>query len=231
MNTAVIWSRIAQLHYEDLYEICLHRTALKNLLPKVPFDHKDCVVAASNFFEDIQPNLRKDNIRTDSMEAENEFLEKYLDLQIPDHLSNRFRRSSSRKVRNKRIGFDQGVPIFQPQAGTRLEDWYLCVLQNPEHSNTTAHLFHVCPYKTSKDCLPYQNISHIPFPSQDEYIQGEEDLLSDDPIHITQGGKILLDVPGGNSTLFDPEVDELTSLKHVNNLDTKPKPWPKRNES
>ena len=29
MNTAVIWSRIAQLHYEDLYEIGLHLTAQK----------------------------------------------------------------------------------------------------------------------------------------------------------------------------------------------------------
>jgi hypothetical protein len=41
MNTAVIWSRIAQLHYEDLYEIGLHLTALKNLLPRVPMDNHD----------------------------------------------------------------------------------------------------------------------------------------------------------------------------------------------
>jgi hypothetical protein len=39
MNTAVILSRIAQLHYEDLYEIRLHLTALKNLLPRVPMDN------------------------------------------------------------------------------------------------------------------------------------------------------------------------------------------------
>ena len=47
MNTAVIWSRIAQLHYEDLYEIGLHLTALKNLLPRVPMDNRDRVVAVS----------------------------------------------------------------------------------------------------------------------------------------------------------------------------------------
>jgi hypothetical protein len=57
MNTAVIWSRIAQLHYEDLYAIGLHLTALKNLLPLVPLDNRDRVVAASNFFTNIQPNL------------------------------------------------------------------------------------------------------------------------------------------------------------------------------
>ncbi len=61
MNTAVIWSRIAQLHYEDLYEIGLHLTALKNLLPRRPMDNRDRVVAASNFFTNIQPNVRKDN--------------------------------------------------------------------------------------------------------------------------------------------------------------------------
>jgi hypothetical protein len=40
MNTAVIWSSITQLHYEDLYEIGLHLSTLKNLLPKVPFDNR-----------------------------------------------------------------------------------------------------------------------------------------------------------------------------------------------
>jgi hypothetical protein len=56
-------------------------TALKNLLPRVPLDNQDQVVAASNFFTNIQPNMRKDNMITDNMEAENEFLEKYPDLQ------------------------------------------------------------------------------------------------------------------------------------------------------
>ena len=102
MNTVVIWSRIAQLNYEDLYEIVLHLTALKNLLPRVPMDNRDRVVAASNFFTNIQPNMRKDNLITDNMEAENEFLEKYPDLEIPDHLSKRYRRSTPAKIKRKR---------------------------------------------------------------------------------------------------------------------------------
>ena len=51
MNTAVIWTRIAQLHYEDLYEIGLSLAALKSLLPKLPFDSRDRIVATSNFFK------------------------------------------------------------------------------------------------------------------------------------------------------------------------------------
>lgn len=60
MNTAVIWTRIAQLHYEDLYDIGLNLAALKGLLPKLPFDNRDQIVATSNFFKNIQPQVRKD---------------------------------------------------------------------------------------------------------------------------------------------------------------------------
>ena len=89
MNTVVVWTRIAQLHFEDLYEIGLHLSALKSLLPRLTYDNCDRVVAASNFFKNIQTNIRKDNVITDNMEVENEFLEQYPDLQIPDHLSQR----------------------------------------------------------------------------------------------------------------------------------------------
>jgi hypothetical protein len=86
MNITVIWSHIAHLQYEDLYEIGFHLSTLKNILPKVPFDNRDKVVVPSNSFKNIQPNLQKDNLKTDNMEIEKEFPEQYPDLQISDHL-------------------------------------------------------------------------------------------------------------------------------------------------
>jgi hypothetical protein len=90
MNNTVIWTRFAQLHYEDLYEIGLNLASLKSLLPKLPFDNRDRIVATSNFFKNIQPHMRKNNIIADDHEVENDFLEQYPDLQVPNHVSQRF---------------------------------------------------------------------------------------------------------------------------------------------
>jgi hypothetical protein len=178
MNTAVIWSRIAQLHYQDLYEIGLHLTALKNLLPRVPMDNCDRVVAASNFFNNIQPNVRKENVITDSMAAENEFLEKYPDLEIPNHLSKRFRRSTAFNKKRKSRRFDRGINLFQPPAGTRLEDWFFFERTSARNGNTTSYWFHVCPHKLARQCVQFQNFSHIPVKNHAWY-EGE-DGWSDD---------------------------------------------------
>jgi hypothetical protein len=183
MNTAVIWSQIAQLHYEDLYKIGLHLTALKNLLPRVPLENRDRVVAASNFFTNIQPNMRKDNMITDNMEAENEFLEKYPDLQIPDHLSKRFRRSASQKIKKKCRRFDRGINLFQPPAGTQLEDWFFFEGVSARNGNTTSYCFHVCPHESAKQCAHLRNISNIPVENHAWYGEGEDGCPM---IHIMQ---------------------------------------------
>ena len=156
MNSAVVWSRIAQLHYEDLYEIGLHLSALKHLLPKVHLDQRERVVATSNFFKNIQPNVRKDNIITDSMEVENEFLEQYPDLHVPDHMAQRLKRSARKNIQSK-LRFDQGMTLFEAPFGTRLEDWYL---HNPMDPNEERYWVHNCPKNTSVKCVSRHN--HIP---------------------------------------------------------------------
>ncbi len=155
MNTAVIWTRIAQLHYEDLYEIGLSLASLKSLLPKLAFDSRDRIIATSNFFKNIQPNMRKDNLISDDHEVENEFLEQYPDLQLPDHLSQRLRRSPKHK--ESRFRFDQGMPLFQPPGDTRLEDWFLMKVQDNVYQD--SYWFHVCPPNSSPACK-----SHAPVP-------------------------------------------------------------------
>ncbi len=222
MNTAVIWSRIAQLHYEDLYEIGLHLTALKNLLPRVPMDNRDRVVAASNFFTNIQPNVRKDNVITDSMAAENEFLEKYPDLDVPDHLSKRFRRSAlfNRKKRKRR--FDRGINLFQPPAGTRLEDWFFFEGTSARSGNTTSYWFHVCPYKTVKQCSQFANLSYIMAENHAWYeTESGENGWSDDHYYSNPDGFESINDP---SDIFSPTTENpLTAIRHLNNLDAKPK--------
>jgi hypothetical protein len=142
MNNAVIWIRISQLHYEDLYNIGLNLTCLKSLLPKLPPGNWDQIVimATSNFYKNIQPHMRKDNIIANDHEVENEFLEHYPDLQIPNHLSQRFLRSFTTK--SKRLRFDQGISLFQPPAGTQLEVWFLMKVQ--ENTPQDSYWFHVC---------------------------------------------------------------------------------------
>ncbi len=218
MNTAIIWSRIAQLHYEDLYEIGLHLTALKNLLPRVPMDNRDRVVAASNFFTNIQPNMRKDNQITDNMEAENEFLEKYPDLEIPDHLSKRYRRSALGKVKRKRKRFDRGINLFQPPAGTRLEDWFFFE-GTSRNGNTSSYWFHVCPFLTNRQCSQFQNMSHIPVENH-AWDEDENGWLDDSYYpnkEVLDGFVVATSEPHPATGSF------ITSLKHVNNLDIKPK--------
>ncbi len=160
MNNAVIWTRIAQLHYEDLYEIGLNLASLKSLLPKLPFDNRDRIVATSNFFKNIQPHMRKDNIITDDHEVENDFLEKYPDLQVPNHLSQRFRRSFTTK--SKRLRFDQGISLFQPPAGTRLEEWFLMKVQ--ENVPQDSYWFHVCPPENNTTCKYHHPIPQVALP-------------------------------------------------------------------
>jgi hypothetical protein len=222
MNTAVIWSRIAQLHYEDLYEIGLHLAALKNLLPRVPMDNRDRVVAASNFFTNIQPNVRKDNVITDSMAAENEFLEKYPDLEVPDYLSKRFCRSTIFNKKKKRRRFDRGINLFQPPAGTRLEDWFFFEGTSARNGNTTSYWFHVCPYKSSKQCVQFQNLSHIPVENHAWYeVEKGENGWSDDSYYTNPDSFESFDDP---SDPFNPTTETpLTAIKHINSLDTKPR--------
>ena len=160
MNTAVVWTRIAQLHFEDLYEIGLHLSALKSLLPRLTYDNRDRVVAASNFFKNIQPNLRKDNVITDNMEVENEFLEQYPDLQIPDHLSQRMKRSTT-QPKEGRLRFDRGFQLFQAPPGTRLEDWYLCTPPKNRESET-PYWFYVCPFSEARKCTHPEHIPMAP---------------------------------------------------------------------
>jgi hypothetical protein len=177
------------------------------------------VVAASNFFTNIQPNVRKDNVITDSMAAENEFLEKYPDLEIPDHLSKRFRRSTIFNKKKKRRRFDRGINLFQPPAGTRLEDWFFFEGTSARDGNTTSYWFHVCPYKPGRKCDQFQNLSHIPVENHAWY--EDEDGWSDELYYprkeTFESFVIISEHP--NPT---PETP-LTAVKYINNLDAKPK--------
>jgi hypothetical protein len=160
MNTAVVWTRIAQLHFEDLYEIGLNLAALKSLLPRVPLENRDRIVASANFFKNIQPLMRQDNIITDDHEVENEFLEKYPDLHVPNHLSKRFRRSF--RTRMKRTRFDHGMSIFHPPNHTRLEDWFLMKVQ--ENTFQDSYWFHVCMPEGNETCQNHPPIPQVLVP-------------------------------------------------------------------
>jgi hypothetical protein len=182
-------------------------------------DNRDRVVAASNFFTNIQPNERKDNVITDSMAAENEFLEKYPDLEIPDHLSKRFRRSTSPNIKRKHRRFDRAINLFQPPAGTRLEDWFFFEGTSARDGNTTSYWFHVCPHKTAKQCAQFQNISHILVENHAWY--EDEDGWSGDSYYpnadVFESFVIVTDQPDPTSG------SPLTAIKYINNLDVKPK--------
>jgi hypothetical protein len=182
-------------------------------------DNRDRVVATSNFFTNIQSNVRKDNVITDSMAAENEFLEKYPDLEIPDHLSKRFRRSSAINVKRKRRRFDRGINLFQPPAGTRLEDWFFLEGTSAHDGNTTSYWFHVCPHKSNKPCAQFQNLSHIPVENHAWY--EAKDGWSDESYYpnteVCESFVIITDQP--NPTSGSP----LTAIKYINNVDVKPK--------
>jgi hypothetical protein len=182
-------------------------------------DNQDRVVAASNFFTNIQPNIRKDNLITDNMEAENEFLEKYPDLEIPDHLAKHFRRSAAANAKRKRRRFDRGINLFQPPAGTRLEDWFFFEGTSARDGNTTSYWFHVCPHKSTRQCSQFQNLSHIPVENHAWY--EAEDGRSDESYYpntdVFESFVIVTNQPDPTSG------SPLTAIKYINNLDVKPK--------
>ena len=64
--SAVSWTKMAQLHLEDITDIREHIDALRNMLPDRPSDNANRIFHDPQFFEDIQQRFHTDSYVSDS---------------------------------------------------------------------------------------------------------------------------------------------------------------------